>query len=292
MSKRMRMTVLVAILIVVATLVFVFRPSPIPVEATAVRKGHLQEIVEQEGKTRMHDHFVLSATVGGKLRRIELDAGDPVRAGETVAWIDPAPIDPRQRAVLEARLQAALAMKQQADALAGRAQTEYRQAEVDLARGQELFKQAIISKQALDGAATLEQAALKQLQAAKAGATSAAFQVEEAKSALLVYQEDRSDSPDRNPVPCQRPHPEAHRAKRKSSCSRNAAHRDWPYSSPGGGCRLSDARRGPDQTGDAGADHRLGWGCADSSSRKNGGAGSVHKDFSAWSRGAESERDL
>lgn len=195
MKRRTRIIAMVIVLSLAAFLALLFRPSSVPVETASLHRGHLQETVEEEGKTRMHDHFVLAASVTGQLRRVNLHAGDPVHAGEPVAWIDPTPIDPRQRAVLEAQLRAALAVQQQADALAGRSQAEYRQTKVDLARGQELFKHGIISKEQIDKATTLEQAMLKQLQAAMSGAESAAYQVEEAKSALLVYQEGHSELP-------------------------------------------------------------------------------------------------
>lgn len=195
MKRRTRIFAVVVVSLLTVALALVFRPSPVAVETAPIRRGHLEEIVEEEGKTRMHDHFVLAATVTGQLRRVDLHAGDRVKSGQPVAWIDPTPIDPRQRAVLEARLHAALAVQQQADALVGRSQAEYRQTKDDLVRGQELFKQGIISKEAIEKAVTLEQVTLKQLQAAASSAQSAAYQVEEAKSALLVYQEGRSELP-------------------------------------------------------------------------------------------------
>ncbi len=195
MKRRTRILAWFALLLLVTALALAFRPTPAVVETASIRRGPLQEIVEEEGKTRMHDHFVLAATVTGQLRRINLHAGDPVQSGQPVAWIDPTPIDPRQRAILEARLQAAVAAEQQANGLAGRTQAEYQQTKEDLARGHALFAQGIISKQAIDKAVTLEQATSKQLQSATAGAQSAAFQVQEAKSALLVYQGGRSTLP-------------------------------------------------------------------------------------------------
>ena len=172
-----------------------FRPAPVPVQTATVQRGPLKEFVEEEGQTRMHDHFIVAATVAGNLRRVDLHAGDRVRAGQTLAWIDPAPIDPRQNAVLQARLQAARSAQQQADALAGRAKADAAQAEQDLMRGRELHRQGVISKEALDKATTLDEAARKQLQAALSGAESAAYQVEETRSALLVYQNGNSNLP-------------------------------------------------------------------------------------------------
>ncbi len=195
MKRRTQVALLVVALLIAAGLAMLFRPAPVPVQIATVQRGPLQEIVEEEGKTRMHDHFIVAATVAGNLRRVDLHAGDRVRAGQTLAWIDPAPIDPRQNAVLEARLKAARAAQQQADALAGRTKADATQAEQDLMRGRELHRQGVISKEALDKATTLDEAARKQLQAALSGAESAAFQVEEARSALLVHQNGNSNLP-------------------------------------------------------------------------------------------------
>ncbi|TCK72500.1 efflux RND transporter periplasmic adaptor subunit [Acidipila rosea] len=195
MRRRSQITLLIVALAIAAGLVLVFRTAPIPIQTIKVQRGPLREVVEEEGKTRMHDHYMVAATVGGKLRRVDLHAGDRVRAGETLAWIDPSPLEPRQSAVLEARLRAAEANQQHAAALAGRAKAEYGQAEKDLQRGRELYSQGIISREALDKAVTLEEAAQQQLKAAHSGAESAAYQVEEAKSALLVYQPGGSDLP-------------------------------------------------------------------------------------------------
>lgn len=194
MKKRSIVVVIAAASALALLLFAIFRPAPIGVEVAIVQRGDLQQIVEQEAKTRMHDHFVLAAEVAGRLRRIDLHAGDAVRAGETVAWIDPTPIEPRQRAILEARLNAALSTQQQAQALAARAQTEYDQAAKDLARGKELFQNGIVSQDAFEKANTVETAALKELHAAESASLAAGFQVEEVRSALLVYT-DRSDLP-------------------------------------------------------------------------------------------------
>ncbi|MHB1023997.1 MAG: efflux RND transporter periplasmic adaptor subunit [Acidobacteriaceae bacterium] len=195
MKRRTQIVLLVIAILMAAVLVAIFRPKAMPVETTTIQRGQLQEILEEEGQTRMHDHFVLAATVTGSLRRVNLDVGDSVSAGQTVAWIDPAPIDPRQSAVLEARLHAALAAQQEAEALVGRAQTEYKQAETDMGRSRELYKQGILSKELLDKAETLDQTSAKQLQAARSRAESAAYQVDEARSALLVNKEDSSELP-------------------------------------------------------------------------------------------------
>ena len=194
--KRRRQFVLLGIaLLTMAVLWVVFRPKLVPVQTASIERGPLQETVDEEGKTRMHDHFVVAATVQGQLRRVDLHAGDRVKVGQTLGWIDPAPIDPRQKAVLEAQLNSARAAKQQAEALAARAKVDSAQAEQDVARGRELYKHGIISKETLDKQTTTHLAMQQQLQAAVSGAESAAFEVEKAKAALLLYQDGTSNLP-------------------------------------------------------------------------------------------------
>jgi HlyD family secretion protein len=195
MKKRTRFITALAVLLVIVGLVLAFRPKPIVVETAAVSRGPLQETVEEEGKTRMHDHFVLAAPVAGKLRRIELHAGDSVRAGQVITFIDPMPIEPRQTAVLQARLDAAQAAQREADALVGQTQTQSDQANIDLERTRKLFDQGVTPKETLDRANSLASSMAKQLDAAKSRAKAAAYQVVEAQAALLTQTSGRSDLP-------------------------------------------------------------------------------------------------
>ena len=195
MKKRTRIISVLMALFIVAGVWLAFRPKPVAVETAVVTSGPLQETVDEEGKTRMHDHFVLAATVAGKLRRVELHAGDPVRAGQIVTWIDPAPIEPRQTAVLQARLDAARASQREADALVGRAKAENDQAKIDLERTRKLFEQSISSKEAFDRATSLAASTAEQLQASRSRAQSAAHQVEEALAALATHSGDRATQP-------------------------------------------------------------------------------------------------
>ena len=75
------------------------------------RRGPLRATVNEEGKTRLKQRFVVSAPVSGQLRRIPFKAGAQVEAGQTVlAVLDPlapVPLDARARALAEARKDAA-----------------------------------------------------------------------------------------------------------------------------------------------------------------------------------------
>lgn len=185
MKKRAKTVWLVAGLLVVAALVLAFRPSPVVVQVATASMGPLQQTVDEEGKTRMHDHFTLATSVAGKLRRVELHAGDPVRAGQIVAWVDPTPIEPRQTAMLQARLDAARAAENQARADVGRAQAESDQARLDLERTRKLFDQGVASRESYDKASNLAAAAGKNLDSATAKAKATTFQVQEAYAAVM-----------------------------------------------------------------------------------------------------------
>lgn len=195
MKRKTQIGLAIVLFLIMGCLVVAFRPTVVPVETASVTRGPLQEVIEEEGKTRMHDHFVVAATVSGKLRRIQLHAGDPVHVGDVLAWLDPSPINPRDTAVLQARLDGALASQKEADALVGRATAENAKAATDLSRAQALFEQAVASKETLDHATTAAASAGKQLEAATSRARSAAYQVQEARSALIPQSGNQSAVP-------------------------------------------------------------------------------------------------
>lgn len=171
---------------VVGFLVLAFRPAALEVDAAPVQRGALQETLEQEGKTRMHDNFVLASPVSGRLKRIEVHAGDRVKAGEIIAAIDPVPLEPQQRASLESRLSAAQELQREATARVERAQADSVQAKADLDRATKLAAHGVIAREALEKAQTAEKTAAKELDAALFKSKAAAFQVEEARAALLA----------------------------------------------------------------------------------------------------------
>ena len=96
-----------AFIALAAVMAWLFRPQPVTVDLATVARGPLQVSVSDDGETRVRDMFVVSAPLAGLMRRIELEAGDSVVAGETtVARIepsDPAFLDRRSEAEVRAR---------------------------------------------------------------------------------------------------------------------------------------------------------------------------------------------
>ena len=106
--------------IVLLGLVFAFRPRAVIVDMATVDRGELVITVNDEGETRVHDIYVLSAPVAGHMRRIDLHAGDPVVALESIVAeiqpIDAAFLDPRTEAQARADVRAAESAKKLAEA--------------------------------------------------------------------------------------------------------------------------------------------------------------------------------
>jgi HlyD family secretion protein len=161
------------------------RPQAVKVDVGRAQRGPMTVTVEEEGETRIHDHFIISSPVGGRLLRVELEAGDSVAPGQIVARVVPAPLEPRQRAELEAQSRAAEATTSEAAAQEEKALNEHEQARRDLSRAEQLAASGVTSKEALERAQTAEASAGKLLEAARERLRAARSQQEAAKARLL-----------------------------------------------------------------------------------------------------------
>jgi HlyD family secretion protein len=168
-------------------------PRPVPVEVAEVRVGPLRVTVDEEGETRIRERYVISAPVTGRLRRIELDAGDPVREGETIlATIDPVlppMLDERSRSSAQARLDAAIANLEKARAAHAFATSELR-------RFERLGKEGAVSAQDLEMAEWRSASATKELAAAESNVRAA--KAELAESTGVAVRADANN--EREPV--------------------------------------------------------------------------------------------
>ncbi len=214
--KTAYITVGIASLLLV---VWAFRPAPVLVETGRVQPGDLQVTVNQEGKTRVRDRFVIAAGTDGHLRRITLDEGDPVTPGMVVAQIDPLPLHasiqeslgqlaewkaqrigvatqrPKAATIQQARtrIQTAEAKQQQAEARVIQAQAALEQAKRDRQRSQQLAASGAISRQDLETAVLNQITKTKELEATILAAKADASEVEVARAALAVVQQEQTD---------------------------------------------------------------------------------------------------
>ena len=160
----------------VALIIFGFMPQPLPVETARVTQGALRATVNEEGKTRIKQRYVVAAPVAGHLRRIPFKPGATVEAGKTVlAVIDPvspAMLDARNRALAEAR-------RDTAAANLDRAREAQRFAANELRRIEKLFADKSVSQQDLENAQWRETAAAKDLTVAESALRQAETELKE-----------------------------------------------------------------------------------------------------------------
>lgn len=180
-----RIALLLALLAVVAFTAWALRPQPVAVETARAGRGPLRVTVDEEGEVRVRHRYVLGAPVAGRLERIALDAGDAVTAGQVVARLDPAPLDPRGREQAEARLAAARAAQREAEARVAHERAALAEARRQLARAERLGAERIIAAEELDAARTTARTVESDLDAALFRAKAAAYDVASARAALL-----------------------------------------------------------------------------------------------------------
>src|SRR5688572_28560373 len=129
------------------------RPEPVPVDVASAVVAPLTITIEESGRTRVKDRYVVSAPSAGRLERVWLRPGDAVAEGDTLAEISPSPsplIDQRTRAESEARLGAARSALGQARARRARAITGQERAQRELERMQKLGAAGAVSPRELE----------------------------------------------------------------------------------------------------------------------------------------------
>lgn len=131
------------------------RPQPLEVDAVPASRARFERTVDDEGRTRVRDRYVLSAPVSGRLLRPLVKVGDSVTPGEPLFTLlpqDPTLIDRRTGAALAARADAARAALARAHAEAARARTAETLARSDAQRTAGLAGRGFISDAARESA--------------------------------------------------------------------------------------------------------------------------------------------
>lgn len=143
----------VAGLAALGAIAWAFAPRPVDVETAAVTRGPFSKTIDEDGKTRVRERYVVSAPLAGQLLRVELKPGDAVEAGTLLATLVPsAPtlFDARTERELAERLGAAEAEQLRAGAAIERARVALDQAQANVARAAQLAAQGFTSKENLE----------------------------------------------------------------------------------------------------------------------------------------------
>ena len=195
--KRLAIWGSLAVLLVVG-LVYALRPQPVPVDLATVKTGPLRVTVDEEGETRVREVYTLHAPLRGQLQRITAEAGDHVKAGETLlGQIEPAApafLDVRTEAEQRAAVEAAGAAYNLAAAELNKAKADLAFAEAERGRARQLMARNTISKRTLDDAERIYNVAQANLATAEAALNVRRHELSQARSRLLSRQEIRSRS--------------------------------------------------------------------------------------------------
>src|SRR5690606_22001541 len=101
------------VIIIGLVLTYAFWPSPTMVDMGQVERRPMMVTISEEGRTKVHDSYMVSAPVAGRLLRVSVEPGDQVIAGESIIGhmrpSNPTPLDERQKTQTQANVTAAQA---------------------------------------------------------------------------------------------------------------------------------------------------------------------------------------
>ncbi len=186
-QNRRRVLVITVGVLVALALVYGFMPKSVSVDAVAARRGPLRVTVEEEGRTRVKDRFVVSAPVPGYLRRVDLEVGDVVSKGRQIAELEPlrsTVLDPRSRAEAEASAASARAALEAAKEKARAATADAEYARERNVRMKKLAGDGFISKDDLEQSDSEAKKSEATRLSAEAAVTAAQADLEKAQSVL------------------------------------------------------------------------------------------------------------
>ncbi len=180
-----------AAIFVVAGLAAAFWPRPTMVDMGKVTRGELIVTIDEEGRTRVRDAYVVSTPIAGRLQRVEVEPGDPVERGKTVVAhmlpTNPAALDVRTREQALAAVTAAEAALRVARADLNAALANRDGADSELARARQLAERGVTSGAALDRAQQAARVAAANVDTADAAIAMRQAEVANARAQLIGF---------------------------------------------------------------------------------------------------------
>ena len=177
-----------AALAVVGLIVVAWIPNPVEVEVAEVVRGPLVVTVNEDGRTRVKDRYLVSAPITGNLARLDLEAGDAIEEGQILARLVPLPpplLDSRTRAEAKARVDSAIAARRQAQAAVNRARFQRDFAKQESERALAVVQQGGLARSDADRAVSTYRGSEEDLRSAEFGGRVAEHQLTLARTALM-----------------------------------------------------------------------------------------------------------
>jgi len=156
-ALRKHPVIVTTAILITVLLAWGFRAQPILVETIPAKRGPLTITIEEEGRTRVIDRYIISAPVDGVACRMHLKVGDDVEQDQVLLGITPLAsevLDPRSRAQAQAKVFAAKSTLHSAEEQAHAAGAAAKLANNELKRLTPLFDKGLVSREAFDKATT------------------------------------------------------------------------------------------------------------------------------------------
>ncbi|OGA96051.1 MAG: efflux transporter periplasmic adaptor subunit [Burkholderiales bacterium RIFCSPHIGHO2_12_FULL_61_11] len=164
-----------------------FRPQAVEVDLGTASRAPLRITIEQEGRTRVVDRYLVTAPVNGYARRIKLDVGHAVERGATLVELEPLRaevLDVRRRAEAEARIAAAAASVSASEQRANAAASNANLAQKELLRVRALRPAGFVAATAEDRAANEAERSAAELRSAQFAVATTRHELEAARTTL------------------------------------------------------------------------------------------------------------
>jgi HlyD family secretion protein len=187
MQRKTLIASVIAGVALAALLGWAFAPRPIVVDVATASLGRFETTIDEDGRTRLADRYVVTAPLAGRLRRQTLREGDEIAADAVVATLQPVlspMLDERTLAEQRARLGAAEGGVARARTRIEAAQVALEQARNELRRTEQLALQGFVAPTKIDADRLAAQAAQKELDTALESEHIARHDLEQARAAL------------------------------------------------------------------------------------------------------------
>jgi HlyD family secretion protein len=179
------------VMLVLALLVWAFVPQATEVELASVTEGRFERTVQEDGKTRLRERYVVATPLTGRVDRIVLKQGDVVAREAVLATLwptVPALLDERSRDEHKARIASLEASATKAHASVGRAGAALDQARADQQRSETLAQAGFISPNQNDVERLNVRLREKELDSARQDEVAARHEIEYARIALRPHE--------------------------------------------------------------------------------------------------------
>jgi len=198
---KSRLWIILGIAAGLALLTWALWPAALQVETGRVSQGRFERSVQEDGKTRLRDRYLVSAPLTGQLERVTLQQGDTVERDQVLASLRPALPDllnERSRQEQRERIGALEASLARAQTQVERAQAALEKTRADLRRSETLTRQGFLSPTQNETERLNLRLREKELEGAEQEAHAARHQLDQSRIAIRQFASGAGQASARN----------------------------------------------------------------------------------------------